>query len=279
MTCGRAPAAGLVLCIMPRVFAVQFDIAWENKAANHAIVERLVEQAAPPGGSLIVLPEMFDVGFSLNTTVTAEQATGHASESWCAAAAKRWGVYLQGASVQRPDPGRKATNDAVVFNPKGELICRYSKIFPFSGGRETDTFMGGDRIVTFDWHGLKVCPLICYDLRFPEIWRLATIDLGAELFTLGASWPAPRHHHWLTLLNARAIENQAYVLGLNRCGRDPFLAYLGGSRLIDPKGQVLAQAENQTEVISAEIDQTDVQSWRASFNALADARREFLGRC
>lgn len=264
---------------MPHIYAVQFDIVWEDKAANHAMVERLVEQAAPPRGSLVVLPEMFDVGFSLNTAVTAEQATGGASEAWCAAAAKRWGVYLQGASVQRPDPHGKATNDAVVFSPEGELICRYSKIFPFSGGGESDAFAGGDRIVTFDWHGLKVCPLICYDLRFPEIWRLATVDLGAELFTLGASWPAPRHQHWLTLLSARAIENQAYVLGLNRCGRDPFLAYLGGSRLIGPKGEVLAQAQDQPEIISAEVDLTSVQSWRASFQALADVRREFLGRC
>jgi len=265
--------------IMPRIYAVQFDIVWEDKAANHAIVERMVEQAAPPRGSLIVLPEMFDVGFSLNTGVTAEQVTNHASELWCASAAKKWGMFVQGASVQRPDPQGRATNDAVVFNPDGELICRYSKIFPFSGGRETEAFKGGDRIVTFDWHGLKVCPLICYDLRFPEIWRLAAIDMGAEVFTIGASWPTPRHHHWLTLLSARAVENQAYVVGLNRIGKDPALAYSGGSRILDPRGEVLAQADEGPAVLSAEIDQTTVQSWRASFKALADVRREFLGRC
>lgn len=263
---------------MPRVYAVQFDIVWEDKAANHAIVERMVEQATPPPGSLIVLPEMFDVGFSLNTRTTAEQATNGASESWCAAAAQRWGVYLQGASVQQPDARDKATNDAVVFNPNGELICRYSKIFPFSGGREPESFAGGRDIVTFDWQGLTVCPFICYDLRFPEIWRLAAIDQGAELFTLGASWPAPRQHHWLSLLSARAIENQAYVVGLNRCGKDPYLPYTGGSRIIDPRGELLAEAGDSPTVLSAEIDQTTVQSWRASFGALRDVRREFLGR-
>ncbi|MCC6906432.1 MAG: hypothetical protein IT430_00695 [Phycisphaerales bacterium] len=264
---------------MPQVFAVQFDIVWEDKAANHAIVERMIEQAAVPRGSLIVLPEMFDVGFSLNTKVTAEQVTGGASEKWCAAAAKKWGAFVQGASVQRPDPRGKATNDAVVFNPDGELVCRYSKIFPFSGGREPEEFRGGGEIVTFDWHGIKVCPLICYDLRFPEIWRLAAIERAAEMFTIGASWPSPRQHHWLTLLSARAIENQAYVVGLNRCGKDPYLPYAGGSRIIDPKGEVMAQAGDGPMVISAEIDHTAVQSWRASFKALADVRREFLGRC
>lgn len=264
---------------MPRVYAVQFDIVWEDKAANHAIVERMIEQADPPRDSLIVLPEMFDVGFSLNTAATAEQVTNHSSETWCATAARRWNVFIQGAAVQRPDPKGKATNDAVVFNPEGELICRYSKIFPFSGGREPEEFNGGTKIVTFNWHGLIVCPLICYDLRFPEIWRLAAIERGAELFTLGASWPAPRQHHWLTLLSARAIENQAYVVGLNRCGKDPCLSYVGGSRLIDPKGEVLAQAGDGPTVLSAEIDQTAVRSWRASFKALADVRREFLGRC
>lgn len=262
---------------MPSVYAVQFDIVWEDKSANHDLVERLVEDAAPPRGSLILLPEMFDVGFSLNTSVTSEQATDGVSEAWCAAAARRWGVYLQGASVQRPDPKRKATNDAVVFNPGGELICRYSKIFPFSGGREPEEFAGGSWIATYEWQGLRVCPFICYDLRFPEIWRLATIEHGAEVFTIGASWPSPRQHHWLTLLSARAIENQAYVVGLNRVGNDPYLSYAGGSRIIDPRGELLAQADDRPAVLSANIDQTTVRSWRASFKAIADVRREFLG--
>ena len=263
---------------MPRVFAVQFDIVWEEKAANHAQVEAMLAGEQPEPGSLIVLPELFDVGFSLNTAAMAEQATGGASEAWCGALARRLKCYVQGASIQRPDANRKAFNTAVVFDPRGECVCRYEKIHPFSGGREGEAYQGGSRIAVFEWHGLRVCPLICYDLRFPELWRLAVLDHGAQMFTIGASWPAMRQHHWTTLLSARAIENQAYVVGVNRSGKDPFLPYSGGSRIIDPKGTVLAEAGESPAALRADVDVLEVEAWRHAVGALRDAHREFLGR-
>ena len=266
---------------MPEVVAVQFDIVWEDKAANHERVEAMLAAAAPAiaPGSLVVLPELFDVGFSLNAAAMCEQATGHASERWCAALAKRLNVFVQGASIQRrpEDPTGKATNNAAVFNPEGELVCRYEKIHPFSGGREPEAYRGGTRLATFDWQGLTVCPFVCYDLRFPELWRLATLDHGAAVFTIGASWPSPRHRHWLALLEARAIENQAYVVGGNRVGTDPFLSYSGGSRIFDPQGRALAEGGESPMLLRANVDKTTVESWRASFKALRDAHRKYLG--
>ncbi len=261
---------------MPRIYCVQFDIAWEDKPANHRQVQSLLEAARPEAGSLILLPELFDVGFSLNVETCSEQATGHASERFCADLARRLEIYVQGASIQRPAGHALATNNAVVFNPGGELICRYEKIHPFSAGREPEAYVGGEAIRTFDWQGVRVCPFICYDLRFPEIWRAAAVYRHAELFTIGANWPVPRHHHWLTLLEARAIENLAWVAAVNRVGDDPFLQYGGGSRIVSHAGEVVADAGDRTGVISAEIDIEAMRAWRDSFGALRDVREQFL---
>ncbi|MFG0329313.1 MAG: nitrilase-related carbon-nitrogen hydrolase [Phycisphaerales bacterium] len=264
---------------MPTILAAQYDIVWEDKAANHRLVEELVEREAPPEGSLLVLPEMFDTGFSMKVSKLSEEATDHASERWAADFAKRRGLFVQAASIRRRDADDKGTNNAVVFDPNGALVCRYEKVFPFSGGREPEWYRGGRALSTFDWRGVTVCPLVCYDLRFPEIWRLAALDLGAELFTIGANWPSARADHWSTLLTARAIENQAYVCGVNRSGADPFLEYPGRSKIVDPKGRTLAEADDESSIVlRAEIDPDAAPAWREAFGALRDARREFLGR-
>lgn len=266
---------------MPQIFAVQFDIVWEDKPANHHRVLRMLEthDPVPSPGSLIVLPEMFDVGFTLNADHLSEEATEFASERWCAELARHFACYVQGASIRDAGSaaGGKATNNAVVFDPAGDLIARYEKIHPFSGGREPERYRGGRTLATFEWQGLTVCPFICYDLRFPEIWRLAAIEHGATLFTIGASWPAARHAHWSTLLEARAIENQAWVVGLNRTGRDPYLAYAGGSKVVDPQGKVLFEADDRPQIIHAVIEPELALAWRSTFAALRDARRAFLG--
>jgi len=120
-----------------------------------------------------------------------------------------------------------------------------------------------------------VAPFVCYDLRFPEVFRIAAAR-GAQLLAVIANWPSAREAHWLTLLRARAIENQAYVAGVNRCGEDPRLRYTGRSVIIDPRGEVLADAGSDEAVITADIDLADLEEYRRSFPALADMRRELL---
>jgi len=254
------------------------DIAWEDKPANHATVRRVVEDLDPAPGDLLVLPEMFDVGFSLNVDRTADEVTDGSSERFAAELARARGIFVQGASARRPEPDGKATNNAVVFDPEGTLVCRYEKVHPFSGGREPEAFRAGTTIDTFRWNDLVVCPLICYDLRFPELFRLAVLEHGAEMFTIGASWPAPRQWHWSILLDARAIENQACVVGVNRCREDPHLPYAGGTKIVDPMGRVVAEtSENAPAVVSASIDPAQVRDWRAKFVALDDVHRDLLG--
>jgi predicted amidohydrolase len=180
--------------------------------------------------------------------------------------------------------GGKARNRALVFDPDGNEIARYDKLHPFSYGKEAERFEGGDSVCAFDWHAqgrtMRVSPLICYDLRFPEAFRACRglAGGGAEMFVVIANWPAERAEHWRALLRARAIENQAFVVGVNRSGDDPFLAYAGGSVVFDPRGEVVAEAGGAEGAIRAEIDVSRVREWRGAFRAWDDARPGLLPR-
>ncbi len=251
---------------------VQLDISWENPPANFARVDALLDDAPVNPGDLIILPELFDTGFSLNiaTTNDADART----EAWLVALARRLGVTVQGGRTVLPEAKTHALNIMSVIDPQGLTVCTYAKIHPFSYGREPDAFTGGDEILTYSWNKttpIRCAPAICYDLRFPELFRFA-VKQGAELIALGANWPSARQSHWRTLLIARAIENQAFVLGVNRTGSDPHLHYAGGSIAIGPKGDILAEADDQECVLTCEIDPEKVRAWRKEFPALKDAR-------
>jgi predicted amidohydrolase len=169
----------------------------------------------------------------------------------------------------------KAHNRAVIIGPNGEPVAEYSKVHPFSYGRETEAFEGGRGVVTYDWRAggesLRVCPAICYDLRFPELFRLG-LKAGAEVFATQANWPASRAAHWRALLIARAIENQAYALGVNRAGRDPNLEYAGGSIAVGPRGDVIGELGPEEGVLSVDLNPGHVRSWRETFPAWKDLR-------
>jgi predicted amidohydrolase len=172
-------------------------------------------------------------------------------------------------------PDGRGYNQAVVVAPDGKQLARYSKMQPFTLGGESKNYMAGDQPAFFSWteggQQLKVSPFICYDLRFPEVFRSA-VRKGAHVFTVIANWPVTRIHHWVTLLQARAIENQAYVAGVNRSGTDPKHTYNGRSLIVDPHGTILVEAGDSECVISAEVTPEVVTKWRSDFPALADMR-------
>lgn len=252
-----------------KIYCCQLDIAWENKAANHAKALALLETAMPEAGSLVLWSEMFATGFSMNVSGIAE-GSERVTEMFLAAVAAKYNIYTLGGVVTTGGDGR-GRNEAVVFDPQGQLITRYCKLHPFSYGGETRHYMSGEAATSFQWHDFTAAPFICYDLRFPEIFRSA-VRQGAQLFTIIANWPQAREAHWITLLQARAIENQAYVAGVNRCGHDPKLAYGGRSLIIDPRGQIIADAGGAETVISADVDLAMLLSYRQEFPALADMR-------
>jgi omega-amidase len=257
-----------------RIYACQLDIAWEDKAANYGKVESLLATTPPAPDSLIVLPEMFSTGFSMNLEATREGIPSD-TEAFLSALSIQHQSWVM-AGLISPAAGGESHNDSVTFDPAGRLVARYAKVQPFNFGGEGDRHRAGDAVHLFDCNGFRVCPFVCYDLRFPELFRIGA-SRGAELYVVIANWPAIRTEHWMALLKARAIENQAYVVGVNRCGTQPGLPQAGCSQVIDPHGKIIADAGELECVMEAEIERQTLLDWRAGFPALKDLRPEFLG--
>lgn len=254
-----------------RAHLLQTDIRWHDKQANFDRVLALLDPVDVARGDLVLLPEMFDTGFSIETSATADK--NGQTLSFLAELAADFQAYVLAGRTVHACHCAKGTNTLSILSPDGRLIDEYQKIHPFSIGREHETFEGGTRIVTFGTAEtpIVVCPTLCYDLRFPELYR-AGLARGASLFTVHACWLSARHAHWRTLALARAIENQAFVLGVNRTGADPNATYLGGSIAVGPRGEVLGELDAGEGVLSVEIDPDEVRRWREKFPAVRDIR-------
>ena len=246
------------------ITGLQWNLVWEDRDANYARARDLL--AASGGSDLIVLPEMFSSGFSMNVDATAEP-DDLPTEALLRELAEEHGAAVLGGLVRRGE--EKGYNELISFAPDGTELGRYRKNRTFRYTGESEHYENGTDVSVFEWQGWKIAPLICYDLRFPELFRRATAK-GAELIVVIASWPSVRVEHWVTLLRARAIENLAYVIGVNRTGSDPKLEYPGRSIIIDPWGEIIADAGSEDGVVSAEIDLETVRNWRAEFPALQD---------
>ncbi len=159
--------------------------------------------------------------------------------------------------------------------PDGSVV-RYAKIHPFSYGGEHRVYAAGDRVVTAEIDGVRVTPFVCYDLRFPEPFRIAAAD--TDLFVVVANWPDQRREHWRALLRARAIENQAYVIGVNRAGDGNGLHYAGDSAAIGPLGETIVEADEREQTLFCDVDPEVVKKLRARFPALEDRRPEAYRR-
>jgi predicted amidohydrolase len=250
------------------VIGLQFDISWEDKAANFATVRRLLSRRWLEPGALVVLPEMFATGFSMNAEGIAE-AAGGSIEQFLSTTAREHGVFVLGGAAVRGQDG-KARNKALVFGPSGDLAGFYAKMRPFSVGAEDEHYVAGKEVVVVDCGACKIAPFVCYDLRFPELFRRAALRDRPELFAVIANFPAKRIQHWVKLLQARAIENQAYVVGVNRIGTDPVCAYNGRSVVVDPQGELVADAGEEEAAISAKLDLEALRQYRAGMPFLDD---------
>lgn len=255
-----------------QIYCCQCDIAWEDKQANFAKVRSFLAQAKPVAGSLVVLPEMFATGFSMNVGGIAEKEPSETG-AFLAEQARQWKVFLVGGLVTTGSAGR-GRNQAVAYSPDGRELVRYTKIHPFSLGGESVHYESGQALRTFIAGQWVVAPFICYDLRFPEVFRVA-VRRGAQVVLVLANWPEKRIGHWVSLLQARAIENQVYVAGVNRCGNDPFLVYNGQSMIVSPNGEVLAQAGSEEKVICASLDGEMFVSLRSGLPFLQDMRLDY----
>lgn len=255
------------------VYCFQTDTVWQDPEASCDHIAGKVEEQASVScmeGALLIFPELSTCGFSMDVNEVGEPADGTSTQFFSRLARQHKSFVIAGIAGVESDSGR-GVNEAVCFDAEGQEIARYRKVHPFSPAGESDCYLAGDAPVIVEMNGWKVAPFICYDLRFPELFRLAAKE-GAEIFPVIANWPAPRVGHWTLLLKARAIENQAYVFGVNRSGEDPNFKYPGASLIVDPKGEVLAQAGAEEVCISGKAERGVIDEWRSAFPALNDMK-------
>lgn len=241
-----------------RLGLAQYAPSWEDRAGTRARIAALLEDA--PETDLLVLPEMSLTGFTMEAERAELDAGDHAFFAGLARS-RRSAVCYGGAEEGR--------NALFLRGRDGALLGRYRKRHLFGLGGEPGSYLRGENApAVLEWEGWRILPAICYDLRFAyHFWEAAS---SVDLALVPACWPASRDPHWRTLLKARAIENQFWVAGVNRIGRDPRLAYAGSSSVIDPAGEVVLDAGDAEGLHVVAIDRARVAAQRARFPFLAD---------
>ncbi len=271
-----------------RVAAIQLN-SRDDKAANLAAAEAAIARAAEGGAELVALPELWTyLGPDDGHAANAEPIPGPVTER-LAALARRHHVILHGGSfleVDRSSGGERIYNTAVLFDRQGHLVARYRKLHLFDAEptadarayRESATTTAGDEIVVADVEGLRLGLAICYDLRFPELFRALVLG-GAEIIILPSAFTLETgRDHWEVLIRARAIENGCYVIAPAQFGpRPPGRVTYGRSLVVDPWGTVLAQAPDGTGIVRADLDLDRVREVRHRLPSLAHRRPEVYG--
>ncbi|MFJ5224344.1 carbon-nitrogen family hydrolase [Streptomyces sp. NPDC088400] len=223
------------------------------------------------GADLVVLPELWPVGaFAYDSFADEAEALDGPTFEAMSGAARDAGVWLHAGSLVERDPAGHLFNTSLVLSPAGDLVRTYRKIHRFGFDRGEATLMSaGAELVTVRLPETTLGLATCYDLRFPELFR-GLIDAGAELLVVPAGWPARRRAHWTLLAQARAVENQAYVLACSTAGSHAGVEQSGHSIVVDPWGEVLAEAGTDEEVLTVELDPGKVAATREQFPALKD---------
>jgi predicted amidohydrolase len=253
-----------------KIAAIQHDIQWLNRDANFVHLEALIASAAQGEARLVVLSEMFSTGFAMGEKWVNElpEAFNGPSSQFLQRMAQKYNVWLGGTCAELPETGDALPgNTFIVSSPNGALT-RYVKIHPFSYSGEDKWFRAGSEVVTLEIEGVCVALFVCYDLRFvEEFWNCAE---HTDVYLVPANWPETRREHWLALLQARAIENQAYVVGVNRVGAGGSLIYSGDSRIFGPLGETLAAGSTTEEILFADVSPEHVATTRLNFPFMKD---------
>jgi predicted amidohydrolase len=266
---------------MPITVALaQMDVALGQPDLNETTARRLAAEAAGRGAGLLLLPELWHSGYDLERAARHSAPLDAGPFALMAALAREQGLYLAGTALEA-NPGGRPYNTAALYGPDGQRLGAYRKAHLWAPMGETDHMTAGDALPTFDLPWGRLALAICYDLRFPELWRAHALA-GAHLVLIPAQWPERRVEHWRLLLRARAVENQFFVVGCNRAGRDSGgdggeVRFGGHSAAVDPWGRVLAGGDLEPGLWLADLDLDDVARARRMFPFLADRRPEIYG--
>jgi omega-amidase len=249
-----------------RVSIVQQPLVWADPDANRAHFGQVI---APLAGAtdLVVLPEMFTTGFTMKPETLAEAADGP-TRAWLLEQANLLDAAV-GGSVAVKEQGRYY-NRFMLAMPGGPTYW-YDKRHLFRMGAEHRHYSAGGHALIVEWRGARLCPLVCYDLRFP-VWSRRRPELDYDVIIYSANWPAARRFAWNALLRARAIENQAYCVGVNRIGDDGAgIAHAGDSVVVDFMGEPLLELQDRAQAATVPLDIESVRGWRDKFPAHLDA--------
>lgn len=250
--------------------AIQFNVRQGESAANRSYVRTALARVADLGANLVLLPEMWSTGFAYKTLNELAQKTEAVVAELQELSARHKLVII--GSQPEPAGDNRVYNTAHVID-NGQVVAAYRKLHLFSLLGEDKAFKGGDACCLTETSLGKIGVIICYDLRFPELARRLALE-GARVLCVPAQWPKPRQEHWRTLLRARAIENQQYVVSANACGLIGKLDFFGMSMIIDPQGEVLVDAGEQEGEIVAPLSWQAMDDWRARIPCFADRRPE-----
>lgn len=245
------------------ITTIQANLVWENIDANLTAFTEYIQSIHAPT-DIIVLPEMFTTGFSMNAAALAEGADGQTMD-WFRKTASARQAIITGSIIFKDEQGG-FRNRLIWMRPDGSYEY-YDKHQLFKMSNEHEIYKAGVRKVIIEHNGWRVCPMICYDLRFP-VWIRNAEDY--DVIVLVANWPIDRRVHWQTLLRARAIENQAYVVGVNRIGQAKRLYYAGDTMVIDPFGEIIYHAEHQKAIQTHHLHMDRVTSVRQRIPYLQD---------
>ena len=254
---------------MVTVSLAQIDVVWGQPQANLAKAEEWTAEAKRRGSDVIVFPELWTTGYDLTHAGEHAAEPGDGTYSHLAALARKHALFVTGSILKRE--GHAIYNCAPLFAPTGDLLGDYDKIHLF-GLMDEDRFLtAGDHAPIFDLPWGRSALAICYDLRFPELFRRYAL-LGAEMILLCAEWPHPRLEHWRTLLRARAIENECFLIACNRVGSGGDARFFGHSSVIDPWGETLLEAGDGELLLTVSLDLHMVQEVRRRLPVLQDRR-------
>lgn len=257
-----------------RISLIQMDVAFAKPEENYSRVLDLMEKALKESPDILVLPETLNVGFFPKQGLSElADVDGKKTKEVFGKFARDNKVNIVAGSVANKK-GDYIYNTLYVFDREGKVVCEYDKMHGFTPSDEHNYFKGGDQVLNFELDGIKCSCVICYDVRFPELIRTATLK-GVDLMFIPAQWPLVRKLHWVTLVKARAIENQMFVCAVNACGYAGTTKYGGNSLLIDPWGEEVCHLGTDEEIQTGEIDMEIIEGIRNSINVFRDRKPEY----
>lgn len=266
-----------------RVALGQLDMVWEDKVASIERAERMITEAAEAQADVIIFPEMSFTGYSMNLEQIGEPVGASATVQKMSALARQYQIAIAFGWAALPeckedseqgiseDGQRLGTNRFTLLDNSGQTVAEYVKIHPFTHGGESEHYAKGEQIINIPFLGRNISLFICYDLRFPELFQIAAEQ--SDIMFVIANWPAIRSTHWQTLLRARAIETQSYVVGVNCFGERDNMSYSGDSMAVDSIGNVLGVLSGREGVLICNLDD---RAWRLreKFQTRADRQKK-----